>query len=435
MKHGKRMAKCALALGGLLLASAFAGCGKGNSKLLGAPADVVYGEEPEVSAAISQSAEVFARRFSESAKDFAAEGENFAVSPVSAYMALSLAAECAAGETREEILSALGVSYETLLADFGDFYRSLNVEYRQGKLLLSNSVWINEREQVFDECVNSLAEKYFCYSYMADFTGDNEGANCAVREFVKERTKGQIDVDFDLSEETIFAIVNALHFEDVWDYYGNALSHTDAGYAFANADGTSAEKKFLRDDYRMGRVLTTDEFTSFFVPTEKGYRLQFMLPADGYTAEDIFTAENLAALSEADYGGVDEENKIRYHTRCIFPEFSASFDEDIKNLLREGFGVRSLFDPDTCDVTALLSDEKRADEAYCPMVRHIAELSVGKKGISAAAATLVPWYGAAGPEAGYEDVYADFVVNRSFGFVISDPNGVTLFSGIVRDIS
>ena len=126
---------------------------------------------------------------------------------------------------------------------------------------------------------------------------------------------------------------------------------------------------------------------------------------------------------------------IRDSTRCIFPEFSASFDEDIKNLLREGFGVRSLFDPDTCDVTALLSDEKRADEAYCPMVRHIAELSVGKKGISAAAATLVPWYGAAGPEAGYEDVYADFVVNRSFGFVISDPNGVTLFSGIVRDIS
>ena len=157
-----------------------------------------------------------------------------------------------------------------------------------------------------------------------------------MREFVKERTKGQIDVDFDLSEETIFAIVNALHFEDVWDYYGNALSHTDAGYAFANADGTSAEKKFLRDDYRMGRVLTTDEFTSFFVPTEKGYRLQFMLPADGYTAEDIFTAENLKAVSEADYGGVDEENKIRYHTRCIFPEFSASFDEDIKNLLREG---------------------------------------------------------------------------------------------------
>ena len=210
MKHGKRMAKCALALGGLLLASAFAGCGKGNSKLLGAPADVVYGEEPEVSAAISQSAEVFARRFSESAKDFAAEGKNFAVSPVSAYMALSLAAECAAGETREEILSALGVSYETLRADFGDFYRSLNVEYRQGKLLLSNSVWINEREQVFDECVNSLAEKYFCYSYMADFTGDNEGANRAVREFVKERTKGLIDKDFNLKKETAFALINTL---------------------------------------------------------------------------------------------------------------------------------------------------------------------------------------------------------------------------------
>ena len=416
----------------LLLASAFAGCRKGNSKLLGAPADVVYGEEPEVSAAISQSAEVFARRFSESAKDFAAEGENFAVSPVSAYMALSLAAECAAGETREEILSALGVSYETLLADFGDFYRSLNVEYRQGKLLLSNSVWINEREQVFDECVNSLAEKYFCYSYMADFTGDNEGANRAVREFVKERTKGLIDKDFNLKKETAFALINTLYLKDVWGE--EPLPETAETYEFTAADGSVREEKFLRGEYRVGRAYEGEGFTSFYMRTQNGYRLQFMLPADGCSAEDIFTAENLKAVSEADYGGVDEENKILYHTRCIFPGFSASFNEYIKNLLREEFGVRSLFDPDTCDVTALLSDEKRADEAYCPMVRHIAELSVGKKGISAAAATLVPWYGAAGPEAGYEDVYADFVVNRSFGFVIYDPNGVTLFSGIVRNI-
>ena len=427
---GKRIKKCALALGGLFLASAFAGCGSSGPIMV--PPDLYIDEEAEKRIlSLSESVEKFSRGFAESAKTFAEEGENFAVSPLSVYLSLAVAAECSAGETKEEILSAMDISYDVLSLEFIDFWERLETD----GVSIANSLWINEGEQVFYECESALGEKYGCDVYTRDFAGDNENANLAVREFVKERTKGQIDVDFDLSEETIFAIVNALHFEDVWDYYGNALSHTDAGYAFANADGTSAEKKFLRDDYRMGRVLTTDEFTSFFVPTEKGYRLQFMLPADGYTAEDIFTAENLAALSEADYGGVDEENKIRYHTRCIFPEFSASFDEDIKNLLREGFGVRSLFDPDACDVTALLSDEKRADEAYCPMVRHIAELSVGKKGISAAAATLVPWYGAAGPEAGYEDVYADFVVNRSFGFVISDPNGVTLFSGIVRDIS
>ena len=404
MKHGKRMAKCALALGGLLLASAFAGCGKGNSKLLGAPADVVYGEEPEVSAAISQSAEVFARRFSESAKDFAAEGKNFAVSPVSAYMALSLAVECAAGETREEILSALGVSYETLLADFGDFYRSLNVEYRQGKLLLSNSVWINEREQVFDECVNSLAEKYFCYSYMADFTGDNEGANRAVREFVKERTKGLIDKDFNLKKETAFALINTLYLKDVWGE--EPLPETAETYEFTAADGSVREEKFLRGEYRVG-----------------------------YSAEDIFTAENPKAVSEADYGGVDEENKILYHTRCIFPGFSASFNEDIKNLLREEFGTELLFDEWNCDFTSFVPKLPDSN-VYCSEVRHVTQLKVDDKGLEGAAVTVVAADRAtSAPMNDYEDVYIDFVADRSFGFVISDPNDVTLFSGIVRDIS
>ncbi|HIR23342.1 MAG TPA: hypothetical protein IAB32_06130 [Candidatus Scatosoma pullicola] len=432
MKHGKRMAKCALALGGLLLASAFAGCGKGNSKLLGAPADVVYGEEPEVSAAISQSAEVFARRFSESAKDFAAEGKNFAVSPVSAYMALSLAAECAAGETREEILSALGVSYETLLADFGDFYRSLNVEYRQGKLLLSNSVWINEREQVFDECVNSLAEKYFCYSYMADFTGDNEGANRAVREFVKERTKGLIDKDFNLKKETAFALINTLYLKDVWGE--EPLPETAETYEFTAADGSVREEKFLRGEYRVGRAYEGEGFTSFYMRTQNGYRLQFMLPADGYTAEDIFTAENLAALSEADYGGVDEENKILYHTRCIFPGFSASFDEDIKNLLREEFGTELLFDEWNCDFTSFVPKLPDSN-VYCSEVRHVTQLKVDDKGLEGAAVTVVAADRVtSAPMNDYEDVYIDFVADRSFGFVISDPNDVTLFSGIVRNI-
>ena len=37
---------------------------------------------------------------------------NICISPVSVYMALALATECANGETREEILNAVGVTYD-----------------------------------------------------------------------------------------------------------------------------------------------------------------------------------------------------------------------------------------------------------------------------------------------------------------------------------
>ena len=39
---------------------------------------------------------------------------NICISPVSVYMALALATECANGETRDEILNAVGVTYDSL---------------------------------------------------------------------------------------------------------------------------------------------------------------------------------------------------------------------------------------------------------------------------------------------------------------------------------
>ena len=424
---GKRIKKCALALGGLFLASAFAGCGSSGPIMV--PPDLYIDEEAEKRIlSLSESVEKFSRGFAESAKTFAEEGENFAVSPLSVYLSLAVAAECSAGETKEEILSAMDISYDVLSLEFIDFWERLETD----GVSIANSLWINEREQVFDECVNSLAEKYFCYSYMADFTGDNEGANRAVREFVKERTKGLIDKDFNLKKETAFALINTLYLKDVWGE--EPLPETAETYEFTAADGSVREEKFLRGEYRVGRAYEGEGFTSFYMRTQNGYRLQFMLPADGCSAEDIFTAENLKAVSEADYGGVDEENKILYHTRCIFPGFSASFNEDIKNLLREEFGTELLFDEWNCDFTSFVPKLPDSN-VYCSEVRHVTQLKVDDKGLEGAAVTVVAADRAtSAPMNDYEDVYIDFVADRSFGFVISDPNDVTLFSGIVRNI-
>ena len=424
---GKRIKKCALALGGLFLASAFAGCGSSGPIMV--PPDLYIDEEAEKRIlSLSESVEKFSRGFAESAKTFAEEGENFAVSPLSVYLSLAVAAECSAGETKEEILSAMDISYDVLSLGFIDFWERLETD----GVSIANSLWINEGEQVFYECESALGEKYGCDVYTRDFAGDNENANRAVREFVKERTKGQIDVDFDLKKETAFALINTLYLKDVWGE--EPLPETAETYEFTAADGSVREEKFLRGEYRVGRAYEGEGFTSFYMRTQNGYRLQFMLPADGYSAEDIFTAENLKAVSEADYGGVDEENKILYHTRCIFPGFSASFDEDIKNLLREEFGTELLFDEWNCDFTSFVPKLPDSN-VYCSEVRHVTQLKVDDKGLEGAAVTVVAADRAtSAPMNDYEDVYIDFVADRSFGFVISDPNDVTLFSGIVRNI-
>ena len=57
-------------------------------------------------------------------------------------------------------------------------------------------------------------------------------------------------------------------------------------------------------------------------------------------------------------------------------------------------------------------------------------MTVDKSGIEGAAVTLV------GDTEGAEDkiVFEDFVLDRAFGFVITDSRDITLFSGVVNKI-
>ena len=130
-----------------------------------------------------------------------------------------------------------------------------------------------------------------------------------------------------------------------------------------------------------------------------------------------------------DWGGIDHENKIIHSTRALFPEYEADFDEDIKSVLYD-MGIEKLFNADKADLSGITEMP-----AYCSSVIHECSLEVTKKGIEGAAVTIVALDGAAGdPTEEYERVYHDFVVDRAFGFVITDSYGAVLFSGVVNEI-
>ena len=440
MRKAKRF--FVLGLSVVLCCMSFTGCeSRGESTLLRGAENAIalsYEDETEGLARILEKTEKFAAAFADAAFQEYAEGmfekgQNLAVSPVSVFMALSMAAESAAGETREEILSALNVSYAELSSDFEYLYSALNREYRSGVVRLSNSVWVSEGTQVRQECLDTLAEKFFCSSYAADFAGDNQAANDAVRSFVKEQTNGLIDKDFQLLRETYFALINALYLKDSWNTSGNDLSFTEKDYTFTGEDGKTSTQKFLQGYYNTGRVVEGENFTAFYTETNAGFTIQFLLPKDGYSVADVFTEENLAFVGQLeDYNGIDTENKIRYETRCLFPEFRASFDQDIIQILRS-FGIDELFDAQSCDLTSLMEKTSmKKGNAYCYSLQHVTELAVDKTGIEGAAVTVV--VDGAESVVDFTTVQQEFIVDRPFGFILSDPYGTTLFSGAVQSI-
>lgn len=410
-----------------------------KSTLLGSPKEVTTISHLERQSdrvkKVAGSAEKFAADFASVAYNAYDEEANFTVAPVSVYMALSLAAQCADGNTRAEILSTLGITYDQLTDGFNDYYRSLFAEYKAdgkeiGTISLSNSIWMDNRLREKQDCVNILADKFNCYSYKTGFYEDNKAANLAVREFVKNKTRGLIDRDFELSDLTLFALINTLYIKDIWNTVGEDLSFTGNSYDFANYDLTETKTKLLQGYYSAGRVYESENYQTFFTSTANGNKIKFILPNNGFTIDDIFTADNLYEINSIkDYNSVDTDRKIIYNTRCLFPEFTAEYGNDIKELLAL-MGINDLFSAVNCNYSTITYDN-----AYCSKAIHIAKLKVDKKGFEGAAVTILENDATAPPpEEVYKYEYQDFIVDRSFGFILSDRYDNTLFSGVVKKV-
>ena len=144
----------------------------------------------------------------------------------------------------------------------------------------------------------------------------------------------------------------------------------------------------------------------------------------------MFTKDNVYAVNNIDdYGYIDHENKLLHHTRVFFPEYEAGFDGDLAGILKNDFGISDLFDFEKCDFSNVTDDE-----IACASVVHKCSINVNKKGVEGAAVTAIIAPGAAPPFDLYEEVYHDYIVNRAFGFVITDNCGSVLFSGIVNNV-
>lgn len=415
-----------------------------DAKLLGAPKAV---EDVHYSTYYTDEYKAFQRSVERFAADFAAcsyadykKQDNFTVSPISVYMALALSAECAANDTRKELLDALGVTHEQLKTHFTALYASLDAEYKydgktSGMLKLSNSIWVNEGTEVKQPCIDALSDDYYAYSYSADFEHNNAQANKAVRDFVKQQTRGLIDQDFQLSDETLFALINTLYLKTIWNSHGDDLPFAPDRYNFTAKDGSVQNVPLLEGYYNEGKAAEFDTFSTFYTQTYHGHKIKFILPKDGYTVDQVFTADNIAAVNNiTDHGAYNESRTEHYTTRVLFPEYKCKYDENVAATLQKNFGIDLFFKDSTaypdksCDFSTLTDDL-----CHCAKVQHVTDLTVNRKGIEGAAVTVIDMVGDSAPEPMME-ITADFVVNKAFGFIITDYRNVTLFSGVVNNI-
>ena len=366
---------------------------------------------------------------------------NTAISPVALFMALAMAAESANGDTRQEILDAMGVTYEELNANMLYLNYICNQVLDNGgsqsngqnQIKCVNSLWVQNGVKVKDEGVKALTTKYYSDLFYMNF--DEDDVNSILTSYISNETHGLLSPDLDVKPDVLLILMNVVYLRDIWNRFGNEFSFTDQKYDFVNYDQSKTNTQLLCGHYNSGKAMETDVFRKFYISTNGELKLTFIVPQDGHSLDEIYTTEVLNAPSQYITYDTESDPQFNYsfHTRCLFPEFKAVFDDYLQDVFKK-MGVKKFFNEFSCDFSNL-TDEL----VYCSKFRHITKLEVTRKGIEGAAVAYesMDRQGSAGPgqkEKVWKDVYFDFPVDRDFAYILSKDN-IPIFTGVVKSIN
>ncbi len=366
--------------------------------------------------------------FSNKLYALAAEGEdkNYAMSPLSVYLALAMLHFAGDDGVKREIEDFTGMSADdfaltsTVVNDLSErspgAYGGIVSE-----LSLSDTVWFDENVDVNMEELYTMMYTLGCYGEKVPFARDNDRANRIVKEFVRNMTNGLIDRNFNFDTSTLFALVNTLYLKAVWNPEGELYVKPRE---FTTSSGDKKTLDFANGFYIPGEAGENDYCTFFYVEAANGYKMKLILPKEGVTLKEAMSKSSLDEVnSYSDYDKNSTEN-VKHFTRCAFPEFKIESPTPLMTVLKaDGTLAKTLgsgFTSKLVKGTLAVSD-----------IQHHTVLNVDRIGIEGAAVTSVSVAGSA-----YDDtvkIYHEFVADREFGYIITTRNDVILFEGQVTD--
>ncbi len=349
----------------------------------------------------------------------AAEGENAVCSPVNIYMALAMLAECTDGNSRQQILNLLGVdSIEALREQAGHVWNAHFRDDELVKLLLANSLWLDEEYRFNQDVVDTLADAYYASVYYGDL-GSKE-VNQLLRDWINEQTGGLLKDQADgleLDPQTVLALASTIEYRVNWmEKFSESQNTKDIFHGVAGDTTVTYMKQSIADTYYVG-----DQFSAVALRLTDRSTMWLILPDEGITARTLLA--DGSALSMA----MGERDNVEYASKIIhlsLPKFDVVSSSDLIGAM-QNLGVTDVFQPDTADFGSICPGQ----ELYANKMDHAARVAVDEDGVTAAAYTVIG--NAAGGMPPDEEV--NFVLDRPFLFVITSRDGLPLFTGIVNE--
>ncbi len=351
----------------------------------------------------------------------AADG-NRMVSPYSAKMCLALLANGTDGETKAQILKAIGIDdldkynadVEALLARYATYAGVMSLE-------TANSLWLNQT--IFDGKGAFLApyreamQKYYS-AEVREVTSKNsvEEVNAWVNEKTKEKIPTILAEDH---RDFATALVNAVYFKAGWETEFSEYLTKEKD--FNNIDGTKTKLDFMHNTDYYG-YYETDSIKAVKIDYGKWGGETFVSDKDYDFSMYIMLGEDV---------NVEEflNNSSFESTRVALaiPKFEFEYSVGLTDILK-ALGITHAFDEVKADLGKMININKLNGNLFVSDVLQKTYIGVDEKGTEAAAVTAIIANLTSAPINLPDPI--EFTADKPFYFAIRDnTSGELLFVG------
>ena len=349
--------------------------------------------------------------------------QNKVISPVNLYMALGMLAQVTDGDSRTQILTALGGgTMSHLRKQLNDVW---NAQYRDDgatTMVLANSLWLNEDLPYNMDTLHTLSKSAMASSH-AGVPGSPE-LDQAYRDWINQQTGDLLQAQVDgmtLDPSLVLALVSTVNYHAKWmDPFQEEMT---VPKIFHGKGGKDAEVPFLHREMQQN-YFEAENFTALPLELENdGGMLWLLRPAQGRTPESLMQQEETFRFLEDPWSW---ENNRYVKVQFSMPKFDITTDLDLK----EGFaalGISNVFDARNADFSPLLTEEMPIS---LTQARHAVRFAADEEGITAVSFVELQMAGDGRPPE--EEV--DFTLDHPFLFVLTTKDGLPLFAGVLNQL-
>lgn len=344
---------------------------------------------------------------------------NALYSPINAYIGLAMTAELTAGQTRQQIMEALGVSDLTALRQqISALWETVYQDDGNEICTLANALWLDESLKYSQEPMDILSYDYYASVYRQDLSSRRAAKD--IQAWLNNNTGGLLKnavQGVQLPQDTVLALYSTIYFQAKWqDEFNSAKNTTDTFHGQAG----DTEVTFMNKKLAQMHYYWDEDYGSISLGLKNGSQMWFILPDEDKTVDDVLESGAYLDMIAAPYEGW--ENTKFMKVNLSVPKFDVRGQQNLRSGL-ENMGVTELFQLGQADFS-----EAFDGPVFMAAANQAVRVQIDEQGVKAAAYIEFP--GATSPMPPEEII--DFVLDRPFLFVIADSSGIPLFAGVVN---